>query len=263
MTTPTVNHDQPVQFDPYKHSYTSGGKRYVSATQIVEQFTEEFDAEERSEYMAWRYGNTPEYWKQKWRSGNQESLVRGSKLHTNKEREMYRKGFIQLNFTPHRLPFPVLHPTTISYHALPDGIYPEIMLWRHDFKIAGKSDKVLIYSETSPVAMDYGARYADVEDYKTNKAIRMHGWQNKDGSFRKMLAPLTHLDDCEFNDYALQLSIYQFMLEYFGFKPGRRRIIHFPHKIEGFDRAPKPVPYELPYLRDEVIAMLNHLNTAA
>lgn len=92
-----------------------------------------------------------------------------------------------------------------------------------------------------------------IEDGKTNKRIRDRGYGNK-----KMLAPLSHLEDCEMSHYSLQLSIYQYMLEYFGFHPGVRRIIHFPHEIEGLG-TPSPAEYELPYLRDEVIAMLTHL----
>ena len=73
-----------------------------------------------------------------------------------------------------------------------------------------------------------------------------------------MLDPISHLEDCEMTHYTLQLSIYQYMLEFFGYLPGIRRIIHFPHPIEGLG-TPSPKPYELPYLRNEVIAMLNHL----
>jgi hypothetical protein len=101
-------------------------------------------------------------------------------------------------------------------------------------------------------------RVADVEDYKTNKKLRQYGYQYPDGTYRMMLGPLKHLHDCELTHYTLQLSIYQYMLEWMGFAPGRRRIIHFPHAIEGIGIPPIKT-YELPYLRAEVIAMISHL----
>lgn len=238
-----------VEYNHEEHRYFLGTKLYRSATQIVEQFIEPFDTKERSEYMTYRYGQTPEYWVKKWYDHNQESLRRGNRKHDYEEQFLYNRGFTSVS----EKTFPVFnlkqwYSSTIRYDKLPDGTYPELKLWRHDWKIAGRADKPTLETINR-------SRYAHIEDYKTNREISMEGFNG-----RTLKYNLFHLPDCEFTHYSLQLSLYQYMFEYFGFKPGLRRIIHFPHPIEELG-TPDPVVYELPYLRNEVILMLSHLKT--
>ena len=250
---------QEVDYDDTAHRYYLGSRVYRSATQIVERFVEHFDVEERSAYMADRYGQTQQYWKDKWRSGNQSSLDRGTLIHNQKEDFLHGRGHDNIDgkiFRVHNIEAPNFKESFaksgLDYSRLPDGVYPELKLWRHDWGIAGRVDKPIL--ETI-----HGIRYANIEDYKTNKAIRRESYQDKFGKHRMMLGPLHHLQDCEFNHYALQLSIYQFMLEYFGFKPGYRRVIHYPHREEWMSFEPVPKTIELPYMKTEVIAMLHSL----
>ena len=98
----------------------------------------------------------------------------------------------------------------------------------------------------------------DLDDHKTNKRIRTESYQHwVTGKFTMMLGPLSHLMDCELIHYTLQLSIYQYMGEYHGFFPGRRRLIHHKHPVPGIiSTGPKII--ELPYLRTEVIDMIKN-----
>ena len=48
----------------------------------------------------------------------------------------------------------------------------------------------------------------DINDYKTNKVINFYSQYAK-----KLLPPMDHLDDCQYNIYALQLSIYAYFYE--------------------------------------------------
>lgn len=260
-----------VDYDHDRHRYSYRDRRYTSATQLLEQFIPPFDVEERSVYMAHRYGHSPLYWKQKWRSGNRESLDRGDFIHDREECSLYQQKFIDYN----PLLLPVLKPAE-KYHNplinLPDGVYPEMKLWRHDHEIAGRSDKVILYTmpimgiweqlnkKAGEIPDPNKKRIANVEDYKTNKKIAKFGYQDPvTMKTRKLLGPLSHIEDATYWHYTLQLSIYQYMLEYHGFEPGYRRLIHFPHPTDEFPN-PKPVPYDLPYLRDEVIAMIKFNN---
>lgn len=262
----------PVDYDHGLHRYSFRDQTYISATQLLEQFIPAFDVEERSLYMAHRYGNTPEYWKDKWRSGNRDSLTRGDFIHDREEQSLYQQKFIDYNPTP--LPVHNLSSLSRLYHEplinLSDGVYPEMKLWRHDHRIAGRSDKVILRSLTEceydrlvtardipwPTIDFRQYKIADVEDYKTNKKIAKFGFQGKDKT-DKLLFPLEHIEDATYWHYALQLSVYQYMLEYHGFLPGKRTLIHFPHPTDEFPE-PKPVRYDLPYLRNEVIAMIKY-----
>ena len=254
--TPDV-HTEVLYNDP-EHKYYLGDIIYRSATQIVEQFVNEFDTEERAEYMVYRYGKTADYWKAKWKEENSISLSRGTLLHNEREDYLHNRGFDTINNTHFRVynlnapNAPRYHQTPGGYFNLPDGTYPELKLWRHDWHIAGRVDKPTIETLS-------GTRYMHIDDYKTNKALDDQSYyEHRTGKFRMMLGPLSHLMDCNKEHYTLQLSIYQYMAEYFGFEPGTRRIIHYPHAIPELG-TPPPRIYELPYYREEVIAMLKHL----
>lgn len=255
--TPTVpNPTVPVGYDDASHRYYFNGLTYLSATQIVEKFRQPFDIEERSAYMADRYGKTQQYWKDKWRDVNELSKVRGSLIHSEQEKREYQKKFLEFDAYANNGPQVVpVYRTTAVYANLLDGNYPEMLLWRHDEQIAGRSDKITIWSTKHK-------RYADIGDYKSNKKLNTESWQEKDGSRRMMLGPVSHLMDCEMVHYGLQLSLYQYMLEYHGFYPGIRYLIHFPHPTDEFPN-PRPRLHKLPYYRDEVIAMIHHLKTLA
>jgi hypothetical protein len=255
---------KPVNYDHQAHRYYLGNRTYRSSTQIVEQFVEPFNQQERAEYMADRYGNTPEYWLKKWGYITDTACRNGTDKHDKEEQFLYNKGFSYVNGrkqpvykiadlydNEHNINnMQTERCTTLPpYYKLPDGVYPELKLWNHEWGIAGRSDK--------PTLETIGSnRYAHIEDYKTSKKIdKTSVWE------KTMLEPISHLQDCEFIHYALQLSLYMFMFEGFGFQPGTLRLIHFPHPIPELPGVPRPVEIEVPYLRNEVILMLKHLRT--
>ena len=255
------NQDQEVEYDDKTHTYFLAGRIYRSATGIVSQFYEQFDTDEKVKWMVYRWGKTEQYWRDLWINENTTSLNRGNGIHDKQEQFLYDVGYTRV--TGDRI-HPVFRTRGCSVpqgtkvrsqriRDLADGCYPELKLWDHNWAIAGRADKPTLETIS-------GVRYAHVEDYKTNKELARNGYVDQYGNEKMMLYPLEHLPDCEMSHYTLQLSLYQFMLEGFGFKPGIRRIIHFPHEIEGLG-TPSPKPYELPYLRDEVISMLEILNS--
>jgi hypothetical protein len=215
--------------------------------------------------MADRYGNTPEYWKQHWSEGNSHSLKRGNLIHSEEESKLYAKKFVEYSPVMLQVHNPVQNDAPLI--NLEDGVYLEMKLWRHDCRIAGRSDKVILTTDThnsrssvlpALYAQSRGRKVAHVEDYKTNKVIRKMGYQDsRTMKTRKLLGVLGHVEDANFWHYALQLSVYQYMLEYHGFYPGKRTIIHFPHATDEFP-DPVPVRYDLPYMREEVLLMIKH-----
>lgn len=264
LPEPPANHLSPnleVDYDDATHTYYLGDTIYRSATTIISQFHEKFDKPAKATAYAEKYGRDADYWIAKWDSENEASLHRGTKLHDQQEQFLYNRGITtvakSINYTHRVYERPSGYRTSTKdglnrIYTLADGCYPELKLWRHDWGIAGRADKPTFETLN-------GVRYAHVEDYKTNKVLNTKGYINKVGDERMMYKPISHLGDCEMTHYTLQLSLYMYMLEYFGFTPGIIRIIHFPHPIEELG-TPKPVPYELPYLRNEVIAMLLTLN---
>jgi hypothetical protein len=149
--------------------------------------------------------------------------------------------------------------------SLVPGIYPEHMVYLKSVGICGQADRVEVLQDT-----------IDLFDYKTNKEIKTKGFTSWDGVTKKMLGPCSHLDDCNLNHYALQLSVYMYiMLKHnHGLKPGKMEIHHITFEVESEDKYGYPivavdhqgnpivkevVPYELPYLKKEVQNMIKHV----
>ena len=93
----------------------------------------------------------------------------------------------------------------------------------------------------------------DINDFKTNKKIVT---ENK---WDKMLYPLDKYDNCNYVHYNIQLSIYGWMLEQFGYKVRNLQITHYI-----FDEQETPIAkreYKFEYLKEDVENLLEHYVT--
>ena len=123
---------------------------------------------------------------------------------------------------------------------LPDGFYPELLLWNDEYQVAGTADRVFI--ETI-----LGERFVDIDDYKTNAVLKRTSFYVRGKGYKMLLPPVNHLMDCKHVRYNLQVSMYGFFLEQMGFTV---RQVGYHHLN---------VLNKLDYLRDEVIDILNDL----
>ena len=74
-----------------------------------------------------------------------------------------------------------------------------------------------------------------------------------------MLPPISHLEDCNLNHYNLQLSLYGWMLEQFGYEVVHLEIQHADLVKEDNNwKVVKETVYEFPYLKQEIENMLNY-----
>ena len=156
---------------------------------------------------------------------------------------------------------------TASEQKLTDGIYPEHLVYMKSVGVCGQSDLVEIADNI-----------VYITDYKTNKEIKTSSFVNWEGLSQKMDQPISHLDDCNYFHYALQLSIYMYMIIKHNpkLKPGSLILHHVLFETEGEDEFGYPIsklnaqgepivkeiiPYTLPYLKEEVIAIFNWLKS--
>jgi hypothetical protein len=115
-----------------------------------------------------------------------------------------------------------------------------------------------------------------ITDYKTNKEIKFESYTSWDGKKQKMSAPLSHVDDCNGMHYALQLSLYMYMIlkHNHTLKPGEMVLHHvifeeagrdkFDNPIAALDNDSNPIvkeviPYTVPYMKSEIITLINWL----
>ena len=127
------------------------------------------------------------------------------------------------------------------YKSFPEKVvYLEDLPFGQYAGIAGTADRIMFRKNSSNPTVD-------IIDYKTN--IRK-GIQFKSDYGKYFLDPINHLENCNYNKYALQLSMYAYMLEAtYGFKIGNLAILFI-------DKDMKDTRIPVPYMKWEIMQML-------
>jgi len=262
-------------FTPHKHKYNSlepDGIEWLSVTSFISNFKQPFEADKiaekssKSRKSKW-YGMTTDAIKDAWKSEANRATSLGTWYHNCREKDICEVETMER----HGIVVPVVKPIEkegIKYspnQKLFSGVYPEHIVYLKSSGLCGQSDLVEVVNGE-----------VHITDYKTNKEIKVEGYTNWEGVTQKMLAPLSHLDDCNLNHYTLQLSIYMFMILKHNpkLKFGSLTIHHiifeevdknkFGNPITALDSNGDPivkdiVKYDLPYLKPEVISLLHWL----
>lgn len=264
-----------IVFNAADHSYKSidaEGIDWVSVTSLLSNFKKPFDAEKiaasvsKKSRSKW-FGIPPEKILELWKAEADRATTLGTFYHNQREADLCSLSSIELE----GIPIPVYRPLEegalkkAPEQKLTDGIYPEHMVYLKSAGICGQSDLVEVVNSK-----------VNIIDYKTNKEIKTESFKNWEGISDKMSHPVSHLDDCNFNHYALQLSIYMYIILKHNRKlrPGKIYIHHVIFEVEGTDEYGYPitryssngdpvvkevVQMEVPYLADEVISIINWL----
>jgi ATP-dependent exoDNAse (exonuclease V) beta subunit len=181
-----------------------------------------------------------------WDNENRKSCERGTKIHADLENSFYvtKKD---INLTKFEIGGKFECRKNYMVLDLENGVYPEYLISRvsEDGKlcIAGQID--LLVKKGNKII---------IADWKTNKEIKTKSFFNKkNNSSVKMKFPLNTLDDVNYWHYTLQLSTYAWMIQKLNpeFEIEDLVLVHFDHND-------KMTVYHLPYLKSEVIKMLNH-----
>ena len=115
-------------------------------------------------------------------------------------------------------------------------IYSEVMVYSEELGLAGTIDLLLFDKNSS--------KYS-IMDWKTSKRISMRAYKNKKGTHHLT----SHIDDCNFNHYSLQLSLYKYILEtYYGIEVSDHLIIHL---MEDSTKA-----YHTSYMKNEILSLI-------
>lgn len=246
-----------LNFNEELHQYTDDQGKLISVTQLISLYKQPFDTVAVSTKYAEKHGETPEYWQKVWENTKNEACDRGTLFHNEQEDTLLGRGVDMNRGKPVQVQNPNLQMRMIQDpYDLPDGVYPELRMSHAGYRIAGTGDKAFL--ETID-----GKRYADLDDHKTNKAIYTKSWVHPVYGPKMMKGPVSHLQDCNYVHYNLQLSFYMFMLECYGFIPRDLQFTHYPHQNPDnpFEDV-LPQVYKLKYLRAEVIAILNNYRKA-
>ena len=264
-------------FNANDHSYKSlDGEAidWISVTTLVSHFKKPFDAKKIAEKVSknkrskW-YGIEPKKIQQIWEAEADRAVTLGTYYHNQREEDLCALASIEREGKT----VPIIAPVPLTESGikmapsqkLEEGVYPEHMVYLKSTGICGQSDLVEVVNGK-----------VNIIDYKTNKEIKTESFVNWEGASDKMMFPIDNLDDCNFNHYAIQLSIYMYMILKHNpkLKPGRIFIHHVTFEVEsedefGYpivkrDHAGEPVvkeviPMAVPYLLDEVVALMHYI----
>jgi hypothetical protein len=265
-----------IVFNADDHSYRSiddSNIDWISVTTLVSHFKKPFNAKKIAEKVTknknskW-FGIDPVLIQQIWTNEADRSTTLGTWYHNQREDDICSLASLERE----GVTIPVFKPSgenngirVAPNQKLEPGVYPEHMVYLKSAGLCGQSDLVEVVNGK-----------VNITDYKTNKKIDMESYVNWEGMPDKMLPPVDSLDDCHFYHYALQLSIYMYIILKHNpkLKPGRIFIHHVMFEVEAEDNWGYPVtkkdengdpvikevkPIAVPYLVDEVQAIIHYM----
>ena len=228
--------DSRLLFDPESHTYYIEGRPLKSVTTLVEECFPPFDGLYWAHRKAPQEGLTPEELMAKWEAEACRARDLGTTMHDKIER--YYLGEDSGDDTDaYRL---------FRCFAAVNRLYPFRTEWRiylEEYGIAGTLD----FLERTP-----DGTYNIYDWKRSRKLINRFGMVEATSPFRKTgLHPISHLPDCSYYHYALQVSVYRYILEQkYGINVNKMRLGVFHPSYSGYYIV------DLPYLRNEVISIL-------
>jgi hypothetical protein len=246
---------------------------WTSVTSFVGLFKPKFDPvaqsikSSKNTKSKW-YGLDPVKIQEYWAAEGDRAVTAGTIYHNQREEDITSLNSINRSGVNIPIVKPIFQDGTkhAPVQKLDEGIYPEHFVYLKSAGVCGQADRIEVVKDI-----------VEVYDYKTNKEIKKTAFKNWEGKTEKMLGPCAHLDNCNFNHYSLQLSIYMYIILKHNpkLKPGKMFLQHVIFEKEGEDQFGYPilkrddrgetivkavVPYEVPYLKDEVKNMINWLH---
>lgn len=219
-----------IEFNKEQHTYTNihTGLNYFSVTSIINSFKEPFDVEKFSKIVAAREGVTPDIIKNKWKNIKTTACDYGIDSHKKLECYVTSGG---VEYKDDDMVKKFLNISQIDIKKTKS----ETIVYNNEFRIAGTADFII----------DNGKTF-DVYDLKTNKNFRLTSKYNK-----FLYSPLSHLSECEYNVYSLQVSTYAYLYSNMtGKSVGSLQIYWLNKETNEFVR------YDTPYLYTDIKNML-------
>jgi len=262
-------------FNAEDHSYKSidldENINWISVTTLISKFKNPFNAEKVSKKVSKKknskwYGLSPTKIQDIWNKESIRAMTLGTFYHNQREQDicslssLEREGYTIPVFVPKGEEEGI---KIAPHQRLDPGVYPEHMVYLKSAGICGQADLVEVVDGK-----------VNIIDYKTNKEIRTTSFKTWEGKSERMKTPLSYLDDCNFNHYSLQLSIYMYIIIKHNprLRPGKIHIHHVKFEEEGKDEYGYPItkytlegdpvikeviPIPIEYLKDDVIAIIH------
>lgn len=190
-----------IQFDKARHSYTYHGRKLTSVTRVINQLKPPFDADYWSQKKADERGVSKEVILAEWDQKRDASISKGIRVHEHIESVLTGQATTEDAFLALNDKLPEMDAFDVLWQTLAGQVEVEQIEWvigDGNLGIGGTVDTMLFGRNTN---------LHHVWDWKTNKSFKT------ENRFQTLLAPFDDLDDCEFNVYSLQASLYRLIID--------------------------------------------------
>jgi hypothetical protein len=221
-----------VKLNHENHVYTDdSGRVYESLSRVRSCIKDPFDSHGLSLMTAKKRGISQAEVLGEWKATAKVATDHGTRIHN--ALELYQNSAAVLPENEDLRPMLVAVSSLYKdYYA----VHQEKTLYDEEYGIAGTADTICVTTRSKNSILD-------LTDFKTSKSIYYESKYKK-----YLLGKFSHLQDCNYVDYAIQLSSYAYMAEKLtGRKIGTLNIIHIP---ESNPLAFKVIP--VPYMRMEI-----------
>lgn len=232
------NRKRTISFNEELHRYTDEyNKEYTSVTTFLKDYEIPFDADYWSKKKAEEAGVSQGTILKNWDSLTREACARGNAIHKNLEDSINeaknKPKLLPINLkvdlskpidlhllasSPLGLKYPKILHTLIYYVEQGFVIYAEKRIYWAEILIAGTIDCLLVKGKQFLI-IDWKTNKDDLKFeagyYKKVNGIKTNQWVKKYEYFK---APISNLEHCKGNKYVLQLSMYAYLMELWGFE---------------------------------------------
>ena len=223
-----------------------GGRVGISVTRFIEEFTNEFDKYGVAERVANKEGKTIQQVLDEWEYKNKFACAKGSTCHEYAQSIWSGEKWQALVFDESEEYLNAVGKIRMQartfyydYKDRLEHLADEFIIGSEEYDIASAIDHLFINKLTGGLVL---------VDYKTNSDIHKNERYAK-----KMKVPLSHLKDTTLNHYAIQLSIYKYIVEkYTNLKFEEMFIVWFSELNDNYEII------EVPYLKKEVEEILEN-----
>jgi len=246
MIKRATHNNKTIAFSEILHTYTldDSSQQFISGTQFIGKYFPTFDKEKWSAFVADRDGITIEQVLEKWDKEKVRGTTSGTNVHLYAEKLIEGKQNLPLPSSDREKK--LFYKVNIAVVALLKNfkfIEAEKIVFSPNLGVAGTIDLLMFDPATLTVI---------ILDWKQNKKI------SKVNNYDSALYPIDHLEDTDLNKYAMQLNLYQRILEEESYFPGatggfKRVLVHLTS-----DYSIKNKIIKLPDMQVEINNMLKN-----
>jgi ATP-dependent exoDNAse (exonuclease V) beta subunit len=219
-----------------KHKYFIGNKELISTTTFIGKFKKPFNKDFWATKKAIEKGVSKQEILREWDDIKDTACARGSDLHSYSDNFMHNRVFPTDVSDALIAQFKKFYSKFIQNNIV---IRTEFVLGDEELGIAGMIDLFCYNTKTNKFY---------IADYKTNKKFDFDSKYNN-----YYLDPISHIEECEFNTYSLQTSIYRYIIEKnLGIELGDSVVVWFNEKNSEYEAI------KCEYMKKEVEKMFKN-----